>query len=89
MKQPDADTIGLVTIHFKENSIPGLRRGELTAESKASLLSALLSKMPPEHICDKNCKKQSEIWQVAHRQSYTSWNSYRDEVEKILREFLK
>lgn len=31
-----------VTIHFKEDSIPGLRSGELTAESKAQIKALFL-----------------------------------------------
>lgn len=52
-KEPSVDEP--VTIHFKEDSIPGLRRGVLTKESKAQLLAHALS-LKPERM-DENLKE--------------------------------
>lgn len=51
-----------VTIHFKEDSIPGLRSGQLTEESIA-VLKALALKEALEII--GNVPDESEVWRYS------------------------
>lgn len=68
-----------VTIHFKENSIPGLRRGELTAEAKQQLADGLVAALPERLVGVRYSTSINES--EAYMDGY---NEALDEVEELV-----
>lgn len=69
-----------VTIHFKEDSIPSLRRGVLTRESKQSLLAEVL-KVPEMQDEIDNLDPKEKI----NRVEYAKWLATRNLLRAQLR----